>query len=235
MLLAAFLLLYDSSHLTYTNEMFFIRSKNKWRYVNDSNFIQINGRSLYVSNPFFLHQEEYLLKWDFEKINFLEAKPLPQINRDMKWILTALAYVSLVLVFLVLPWLLFGFRTDVNLAVCAGLIYANALLIGSLVWAYQSQLGISKKHAHGLLLELILCPLFSINIIKKISALQSVNVNLISAAIRHLDSTQWHELCLILKEKINDELSHSDLDEEYTRQLSRSLHVFEGVIQNMQQ
>ena len=225
-LLIVILILYDSSRLIYTNQMVFIFSK-KWSFINDINLMNINGKSLYISNPLLVFQEEYILECNFDEIDFLKNENLPNINKNIKLLLAFFGYVSFFLLVLILPILLLSNRNEMHLLICVSLIYLTSLICGLTIIFSHRKLNISKNNSINLFFEFILCPPFTVNVIKKISNFQKVNNNIISAALRNFNQYDWYKLCTIMRVKIENEISVTK-NQFLVSKLEKSLKIFEG-------
>ena len=223
MLFAAFLFIYDSSHLLKPNEAVLIRKINSWTYFCSIGNFSFRGMDLYISNPLIIHRAEYILAWDFENIDITQKFDLPHRNLAHN-ALTILAYVSWVLLFILLPFLLFFFRTEAALLLCTGLIYLASIFTSIIVYRCRTELNLSKKQSIDMALEFVFCPPFTANVIRKISRLQQLNINFIAAAIRTIPAEKWEELRYVLDKKIQFEIEESSFDESKKLQLIKAKH-----------
>jgi len=231
-LLAVFLFLYDSSHLVYINESVLTCSNNNWDFIDDRNLMNIKGKGLYISNPFILNKFEYILSWKFDDLDFIQKFDVQDFDNFLKNILISLAYISWVLIFICLPYLLIFYKTDLNLLICTCLIYTVSALTGIIIIVYRNKLSLTKKMAINLAIEFLFCPPFNPNVIRKITKLQDIQENLISVAVRKLSPAKWEKLCKILAEKIKDEISNNDNNFNQIEKLKRSLKIIEGINEN---
>ena len=228
-LLAVFLFLYDSSHLVYINESVLTCSNNNWDFIDDRNLINIRGKGLYISNPFILNKFEYILSWKFDDLDFVQKNDIQNFDNGLKSILITFAYVSWILIFICLPYLLFFYKTDLNLLICTCFIYIVSALTGIMIIAYHNKLNLTKKKAINLAIEFLFCPPFNPNVIRKITKLQNIQENLIAVAVRKLSPTKWEELCKILAEKIKDEISNNASNFNEIEKLKRTLKIINGI------
>lgn len=224
-LFAAFLFTYDSSHLLQTNEAVLTRANGSWDFFFPINGFTVRGKALYISNPLLLHREEFFLAYQFADLDLLE-KPDFANQQYSKTSLCILAFASQFLIFIILPYLLFFFKTDINLLICTALIYSTAIIAGISVILKRDEIGLTKKQAYEMALEFIFCPPFTANVIRKISRSHKIKANLIPASICLLTAERWQLLSILLLDKLEEQIEINEDDANLCEDLSKLKPIF---------
>ena len=209
LLAAALFFIYDSSQLLYSNEAILSPAGKGWSVQTCDNNLILRGRKLFITNPLTLHRPFYRLRWDDEKLELGQCHTPEQRISLNSWF-SFLAYCSLASIFAVLPALLYFHRTDVALLSCTVAIYLISLLAGVTILMKHQSLGLTAKQARSLAAELIFCPPFTANVVRRLGLAQTLGCNLIAASLQLLTPTQWGRLKLDLIEQIDLEISDAE-------------------------
>ena len=227
MLLAIALYLYDSLLLLAGHEAVLVRGwRGRWVARFGANRWKLGGKEPCLPNPLTPHRPLFRLAWNFEG-------ELPQANASAMRLrvprevdrLRPFVCVSLICLFVLLP---IGLFLPVGPAFTAGavaLLYLNNLVALGLVFRLHHQLHLSARQFGGLAFECLVCPPFSINLVRKLCARVPVGEAFTVAAQRLLlpdELANAHAQCLIrLEEQLayapEDSVRASALSSEKTR------------------
>jgi hypothetical protein len=134
---------------------------------------------------------------------------LPKNFEKPIW-LSFLAYCSLISIFALLPTSLFLFKSDLILLLNVAFIYIVSLTAAVTVIFNDKKLGFSRKQARSLAIEFIMCPPFTINVVRRITNVIPINFNLIVAAKQLLDNDEWEIISRQLLELLNFEIQEAE-------------------------
>ena len=209
MLLIVGLYLYDSTLLLFGNEGVLVPAAKGWKIRFGLREPRIAGKELFFPAPWLLHRPMYRLSWRFEGDN-------PQ-NNVCEWnamrrappILVLLVWSIAMVLFVLLP---LGFFTALGsrvLIAAAGLLYLSIAFALLYLWAYREALGLTRKQIGKLAFEYLVCPPFTLNLIRAVALAQPARENLVSAARRLETAEAWQatrgQLLLRLDEEIEME------------------------------
>lgn len=207
MALAVGLYLYDSAILMFSNEALLIpRAKDHWLVGFGSNRTTFKGKGIYIPNPFFPVQPLFKLMWNFEG----EAKGFvrPWIaNRAGYGRLAPLVWSLAVLTFILLPLVLFKRLGDTLILLNFGLIYANVLFIMLALWLNRERFELTHRALVAMSLDLLVCPPFALNIIRRLSLRVNVTEDLIHAAQRLQTPIDWEATKAEVVTRLDDEIA----------------------------
>ena len=206
MALAVGLYLYDSALLLYANEaVLAARRKGGWLVEFGSNKTTLRGKELYLPNPLIPTRPLFRMAWSFE-----HAAPdavVGLLEDGARFTRFAPAVWSLfVLTFVFLPVVLFVRLGDWAIVGVFGLIYVNLLAIVLVLWFARSQFQLSGPKAAAMGLDLLLCPPFAINIIRRLS-LRLPASDLVVAARRLQSAEGWDMTRAELTARLTDEIA----------------------------
>jgi hypothetical protein len=210
MLLAAALYLVDSFWLLASNEAVLFRGgRGRWQAGFGAMRWRLIGREPYLPNPFMPHRPQLLLAWHMES-----AEPrghgAPPLHLPAELARFApFACGAGVLLFGLLPIVLFArLGTGFTLAVVALLYTVNIAALLQLWWL-RGPLKLTKPQAAQLVFECLVCPPFSVNLVRRLCARLRHDEDFVAAAARVLkpeDLVTAHTQCLLrLDEQIECE------------------------------
>ena len=219
MVLALGLYLYDSVLLLYSNEAVLIaHGKQGWSAGFGSRHTTLRGRHVYIPNPLLPARALFRLTW--KTGNPQPARPDLWIGqRDALSCLTVPVWCLAALVFLLLPVTLFGGLGDLPIALTFLLIYFTVLVIVFLLWFNRRRFDLTTGRCALLALDLLICPPFALNIIRRISLRQTLREDFIDVARRLLAPSDWDTTRLEILARLDDELAIEPEDSPRTAAL----------------
>lgn len=203
------LYLYDSALLLCVNEAVLTASrKERWSVAFGSPQITLRGHELLLPNPFTPTRPMFRLAWDFERAASGAAQDWAAPRKPRR-ALAAAVWSLFLLLFLFLPLALFGRLGDWAIVPAFALIYANALCIAVMLWRGRREHGMRGWALAKLALDIVICPPFGLNIIRRLSLAEPIREDFIHAVQRLLSPAQWEqakaEVLLRLDEEISGE------------------------------
>lgn len=221
MLLAIALYLYDSLLLLASDEAVLVRGwRGRWLARFGANRWKLGGREPRLPNPFTPHLPLFRLGWSFEGVPpqaSSAAMPL-RVPREVDRLRTFVC-VSPICLFVLLP---IGLFLPVGTAFTTGavaLLYLNNLVALGLVFRLRRQLHLSTQQFAGLAFECLVCPPFSINLVRKLCARVPAGETFTAAAQRLLlpdELATVHAQCLI---RLEEQLAYAPEDSARARAL----------------
>ena len=222
MLLAIALYLYDSLLLMASHEAVVVRGwRGRWASRFGANRWKLAGKEPWLPNPLTPHRPFFRLAWSFEggmpPQSPASATPLhvaSEIDR-----LRPFVWVSMFCLFVLLP---IGLFFPVGLAFTAGtvaLLYLNNAVALGWVSKRRQRLHLSARQFGGLAFECLVCPPFSINLVRKLCARMPVGEDFTVAAKRLLPPdalAEAHAQCLL---RLEEQLAYAPEDSVRMRAL----------------
>lgn len=209
---AVALYLYDSAMLLYANEAVLMpAARQTWRAGFGSDKTTFRGKELLLPNPLLPARPVFRLAWDFERSveaaggDWTAARGVLARLAPPVWSLA-------VVMFAVLPLALFGRFGD--LAVLAGflLVYLNLLWLIASLWRGRVALGLSNRACMLVALDLLVCPPFAVNLIRRLALRFKVEEDFIHAAQRLLGREDWEAARAQVLSRLDDEISFEPQD-----------------------
>ncbi len=204
--------LFDASLMLYGNELALEWRAPRWR-VSGGMEAMLRGKRWFLPNPFTPQALLFQVRWDSS--SFRPAlDPFPQLEQldrslaPLKLVVMALA----VLLLAVLPpvsWLYGAGATLLAVFIAAYLLIGAALVI---VFRRRAALGLSPRRFAWLAFEALACAPFAVNLVRKISLLQSDRVNLESLAKDHFDETTLCATTAVVVARIDERLAIEEPD-----------------------
>src|SRR5258706_6562710 len=148
------------------------------------------GREPYLANPFMPHEPVVRLKWQLAPPNEASSGRSTLVLPHDVIDLGAFAWLTWLLLFVLLPVTLAGKVPFISTAHALGLLYVN--IIASLVatWLARPRLGFDSKKFAVLAFECVVCPPYAANLVRRVTSLVTVDEDFASAAGRLLQSEQ---------------------------------------------
>jgi hypothetical protein len=204
------LYLYDSALLMYANEAILIPiGKDSWSVAFGSNKTTLKGKEVYLPNPILPTQLLFRLSWKFEK-NASHSIDDWTIRRDSLKEFGPAVWSLFALIFGFLPYALFSRQGDLFILLAFASIYINVVLITLLLWIKRKKNELTIKDFIGIAIDLIICPPFALNIIRRLSLRIPVTEDLVSAAQRLQTSESWEKTKVELLTRLDDEIGGED-------------------------
>ncbi len=230
MALALGLYLYDSALLLYSNEAVLVCARhNRWLAGFGSNRTTLRGRQLYLPNPLTPTRPVYRLSWTLEATADLPAHSAPPAadtaavaplavnpggdwtaNRPLLRRLAPLVWSLAAALFIALPVALYG-RLGDWLIVCAfGLVYTNLVVMLALLWLVRKRFNLTGRAFAQLAFDLVLCPPFALNLVRKLSLQVIVKEDFANAAKRLQQAPEWQLTQAELLARLDDEIASEE-------------------------
>lgn len=203
------LYLYDSALLLCVNEAVLTASrKGRWSVAFGSPYITLRGHELLLPNPFTPTRPMFRLAWDFDAAASRAAQAWSARRRPGLALTAAVCCLFLAL-FLGLPLALFARLGDWAIVSAFALIYGTAICIAVMLWRGRHEHRLRGMALAKLTLDIVICPPFGLNIIRRLSLAEPIREDFIHAAQRLLSPAQWEqakaEVLLRLDEEIAGE------------------------------
>jgi hypothetical protein len=229
--LFVFLYLYDSVLLLDSNEAILkSHGKDRWAVRFGSNKTTWNGKELYLC--LWPTQPLFRVTWELGGIG--KSSPGPWTNQKSEFKrFVPLVWSLAALTFGLLPFALFGRRGDLIILLSFLLIYFNVLSIVLVLWFNRQKFGLSGKPLLAMSLDLLICPPFALNIIRRLSLRVPVQEDLIYAARRLQTPDAWELTKIELLGRLDDEIASEDEDTPRMAALMRQRTSLDDEINNV--
>lgn len=204
--------LYDSSMLLYINEVTFTRGRRFWYFSCPGNNWLFLGKRLYIPNPLTPEAPLFRLYWtesDQHRGNGEESLELFLLA------LVPLQYLMLTLFMFFFAWLpavLFIYGSGPQLLWMFGIIYLNISVILYFIYRNKDVLGVSTRKYIMLLFESLACAPFALNILRKITLLQSPRRDPVEVGKELFKHEAFKEFVNIVIERVDEQLELMDPD-----------------------
>lgn len=209
MLVALGLYLYDSAVLLHINEGVMTPRRGGWRVRFGSSRFIVRGRQLYLPSPFLPHRPGFRLLWDLdppppEGPGAWEARR--QLFRPVAPLVCAMA----VALFGLLPLGLFSVLGDWALLLAIATLYGS--IAGALAWIVmrRKQLGLGARRLAGLAFELLACPPFAVNVVRRVAVEMPLDADLVGAARALQRPEDWQETRGELIARLDEQIDAED-------------------------
>ena len=208
MLVALGLYLYDSALLLHINEGVITPRRGGWRLRFGSSHLGFRGKELYLPSPFLPHRPGFLLVWHLRS-GAVEAAATWEARSKLFRPAAPLVWAMACALFVLLPLGLFSFLGDWVLLLAVALLYAA--IAGALLWLTMKrrELGLSARRLGSLAFELVACPPFAVNVVRRVSVEMPLDADLALAARQLQRPQEWDatrgELIARLDEQIDAE------------------------------
>jgi hypothetical protein len=194
LLAAAFFYLYDSSILLHANEgALSPAGGGRWACVYQPNSVILRGRFVYIPNPLLPYRPVYRLAWDAGSVSFIDSTDWAW-QRERYALLAPCVCLAGLAIFVLLPICLFLGQSDLHVLTAAALVYANSIAAGIMVIRRRDMLGLGRKRAWCVAAECVLCPPFTLNLIRRLSIREPVAASIPAAGAALLGTDDWGHL-----------------------------------------
>lgn len=210
MALFASLYVYDSALLLYCNEALLIpNGRSGWSTRFGSTNFTLKGKELCVPNPFLPAQVLLRLTWDAGGLKSASIDRLIAARSAFTKFVPLVWSLALV-TFVLLPFSLFGKQGEFFILLSFILIYTNVLVIVLFLWLDRHGLGLTGKKFALVALDILICPPFALNIIRKLSLSMLFKDDLINVARQLQTLSGWNETRVELLNRLNEEIALAD-------------------------
>jgi hypothetical protein len=207
MVLVVGLYLYDSAILLFCNEAVLItRGKTQWLAGFGSNRSTFRGKELYLPNPLCPTQALFQLVWQLEGVVRPSSPQWSETHQAFRGF-SPFVWSLLISMYLLLPIVLFARLGDLMILSVFILIYINVFAIVFKLWRNLGKLGLSHRNCAFMALDMLICPPFAINVIRKLSLRVPVTEDFALAAQRLLSAADWEVVRFELLERLDSEIA----------------------------
>lgn len=205
--------LYDACVSARINEGLLIRGRRAWRCRLGVNGFEARRAFLLWPALLLPHQPMYRLSWQStdlgvnqhrSAINAMQADAQTYRAFRIPVHLLALA------LFVLLPLSLLGKMSDVVRLAAVAWIYALTICLCVQVWRHGKRHSALRAPARSLALQILLCPPFALNVVRKLSLMQTFSCSLPEAAMRLLSTEDWQATASELHAQIDAEIKAED-------------------------
>lgn len=161
--------LYDAVMLVYSNELLFVRSPAGWRAVRPKG-LEVLGKTLYLPSPLMLWQPAIRLAWPLDEGNAAVIDYARQDRHARAMLALRLPVIVLAgLILVYLPLALVTVETGPLVWSGLAMAYLAVLTLLLMVYRLRRQIGLTAKGMLGLAIELLLCPPYAINVVRRLT------------------------------------------------------------------
>ncbi|RYX92519.1 MAG: hypothetical protein EOO28_21740 [Comamonadaceae bacterium] len=236
MALVAGLYLYDSAMLLYANEAVLIaRGRRKtWLSAFGSTGTTFRGKEFFLPNPLLPARPVFKLTWRQDEpeaaaVNHTgsgrmrgkvahawndRAAPLMRFRFPL-WSL------GLVMFGLLPASMAMGPSGDLLLLASFVLVYLHVAVILLMLWFSRRDVGLTGRQAAAIILDLLLCPPFALNLVRRLSLKVEVNEDFVDAARRLQSPPDWQATQEALLARMDDEIRNEGDDSPKIPALNR--------------
>jgi hypothetical protein len=111
------------------------------------------------------------------------------------------------------------YGTIFNLAALMVVVYLSAIFIVFFLWRFKKRLNLSDKDFFSIALDVLACPPFGINVVRKITLKQKLTFTPIEFAKKQLTKKNYLLFAHALNEKLEDSIDTSEDGSRYKKQL----------------
>jgi hypothetical protein len=213
-LLAVGLYLYDSALLLHINEGVIAPKRGGgWQVRFGSSQLCLRGKELRVPSPFLPHRPEFRLVWGLRSKS-MAADSVWEARRELFKPLAPLVWAMACALFVFLPLGLFSVLGDWILLAAIGVLYPS--IAAALVWLgmKRKELRMSARQLSRLAFELLVCPPFAINVIRRVSAEMPLDSDLMAVARQLQDPADWHATRKAFIARLDEQIDAEDENSE---------------------
>ncbi len=212
--------IYDSLNLVFHNQIVFTEASKEWHAIFPSNRFRFASKFIYLANIFMPFQSVFLFSWPTT-----EKRPdriqLNTLNKFLNSliifrILSVILWLTLIIIF---PPILLMYGTIFNLAALMVVVYLSAIFIVFFLWRFKKRLNLSDKDFFSIALDVLACPPFGINVVRKITLKQKLTFTPIEFAKKQLTKKNYLLFAHALNEKLEDSIDTSEDGSRYKKQL----------------
>lgn len=226
--------LYDAALLLKSDEGLLRRGRRGWQATLASKGFELRQRWLLWPPIFLPHQPIYRLRWNATQITLPgDAQPakLQEAHAASFKAFTIPLYLLATLLFIALPVSLLVLHSELTQLICLGLIYLCTAGISLLTLRHGRQGHSPRGLARSTALQILLCPPFALNVVRKLSQAHTTQTDLLAAAHTLMHTAQWQLFAEQVQSTIQREMQEiAELPEhaQYLAGMRRSLEVLQA-------
>lgn len=208
------LYLFDSGAALYADELLFATGMGGWHNVAGGGQL-LFGRRVLLPNPLLPGARLLRICWSRASsvpanaetsaatLEHVETAAFRQALRPLQFGVGLL----LVLIAVALPALFHGYGPGLPLLLLVIAIYALNLAMAAWLWHARVRLGLGKRACLLLTVDLLLCPPFAINLVRKIGLQQPLVGDPLSFAQSRFGAAPLRALCALLARRLHGEIA----------------------------
>jgi len=212
--LAIGLYVFDSMLFLFPNEGVLTSvGKARWRVTFGSDKTRVRGKEILFPNLLFLHRPIFKLSWDSEGAT-TQVAPIAFDWDAQKVLFKGLmmpVYGIGVAQFIVFPYVIFFFLTDISIIVSLVYLYGSILIALFLVYRNRGIFHLSKRKFLSLSFECLICPPVAVNLVRKLSlGLPEINQDLLVVSQNLLGLEDWRTTKEKFISRIGEDIDFED-------------------------
>ena len=221
MLVALGLYLYDSAVLLHINEGVMTPRRGGWRIGFGSSHFIVRGRQLDLPSPFLPHRPGFRLLWDLRPAP-LEGPGAWEARRRLFRPVAPLVCAMAAALFVLLPLGLFSVLGDWALLLGIAMLYGS--IVGALAWLAMKRkpLGLGARRLATLAFELLACPPFAVNVVRRVALEMPLDADLVGAARVLQRPEDWAQTRAELIARLDEQIDAEDESSERSALLRES-------------
>ncbi|WP_168876483.1 hypothetical protein [Leeia aquatica] len=195
--------LFDSAQLLYRNELLLHSTGSTW-HVSAPSGLPLRGRYLHIPNPFAPGQLLLRLNW-YTSAPALDRQALLELQRTLQPLRYLCGLLAIQLL-LGLPLVLLLFRPGSVWLTQMAAIYLILLTQAVYLWQQRAALGLSRKAALMLAFEVITCPPFGLNLLRRLSLMHPLHGDSLQLLQQLLPAPAQTALFTTLQQQLAEDL-----------------------------
>ncbi|QNP48495.1 hypothetical protein [Diaphorobacter aerolatus] len=212
--------LYDACITARVNEGLLLRGWRGWRCRLGVQGLEARRKFLLWPALMRPHLPVYRLNWqntDLAMNRHPKAVEAMQADATTYRAFRVPIYLLALALLVILPVTLLGHMGDVARLCAVLLVYLFTACLSVMTWRYGSRHDELRAQARSLSLQVLLCPPFALNVVRKLSLLHVFACSLPEAAMRVLPREDWQATALALHTQIADEIEAEEPGETVAR------------------
>jgi hypothetical protein len=212
--------IFGSTKFVYKNEFFILKGFKAWSFVFPSSFFIAFKKKIYIPNLFLPHLIHLQFSYPSKEEKF-SSKLYKEINNFCKILLPLqiLTVIQFLLLCIVLP-LMILYKVHNYYLLCA-CIFIYMIVIVEFIYQliHQKELGVNKKKIYSIFFGNLLCPPFSLNIIREISYISNLDNRPITLSKRFLKKNKMDGFRVVFENILCKELENVFLNKQEKNKL----------------
>ena len=228
--------LYDAAIALQAEQGLLRRGRGQWQARLATEGFALRRQWLLWPPLWLLHQPLYRLRWSPTRI-VLPGAPAPAqalVTHAASFKGFALPlYLLAACLFIALPIALLALHSEAVLLTILGLIYLCTLWIALLTLRHGRRGHSERRLARSTALQLLLCPPFALNAVRRLSLAHGVDSDLLQSAQQLMEPAQWSAFALRVQSVMEQELQEiAELPEyaQHQAQLQTALQTLKSQI-----
>lgn len=225
--------LYDTALLLKPEEGLLSPLRSGWRAQLASRGFELRQNRLLWLPAFALHRPVYRQHWSTTRIHLpgdaAFSKAVEAHARSFKAFALPL-YLLAALLFLGLPAALLVLHSELLQLIALALIYLSTACLSWLALRHGKQGHSNRSFARSTAFQILLCPPFALNVVRKLSLSYEIQADLLQTAQALMSVSQWQDLAAQVQQLMQREMDEIAELPEYAptlAQMQQALRVLE--------